>query len=271
MADFERLLDGEIPALARTLLESAEDDDASAEGEARTRRALGLAAVVTGTTVLLAAGTQAKLFTKLGWLATLKWIGVASVPVAIGGSTLAYVEYARTAQPEKPEKTQHGSGFSGKSARKLATPQLPASAPSAAPLDPVMPLVQPPSAVRALTSSEQRAQSSPEPMRSLRRAPPEPATVAQPARSNVELELAQLDKVRRALAAGDASRALVELDAYNQSFTSGSLQTEATVMRIEALAATGNHAAAQRLGKRFLARYPQSPLAVRVRKVVSPP
>ncbi len=81
-------------------------------------------------------------------------------------------------------------------------------------------------------------------------------------------ELALIERARRALRDDDPSLALRRLDAYNAEFPKGSLKTEQTVLRIEALAASGNHATATRLGRAFLKRSPNGPYARRVRSLL---
>ena len=59
-----------------------------------------------------------------------------------------------------------------------------------------------------------------------------------------------------------------ELDAYRESFPRGRLSQEATVLRIEALSASGNQAAAKRLGEQFLKNNEKSPYADRIKSVL---
>ncbi len=81
-------------------------------------------------------------------------------------------------------------------------------------------------------------------------------------------ELSLIDSARRALRANKPSLALKRLDTYNAAFPKGSLRTEQTVLRIEALAASGNQSAANRLGSSFLKRSPNGPYARRVRSLL---
>jgi outer membrane protein assembly factor BamD (BamD/ComL family) len=85
---------------------------------------------------------------------------------------------------------------------------------------------------------------------------------------SVELEL--IDSARRALAQGNQSprAALHKLDEYRRRFPNGRLRTEATILRIEALMAAGDRAAASRLAKSVLDRAPNSPYARRVRSLL---
>jgi outer membrane biosynthesis protein TonB len=73
-------------------------------------------------------------------------------------------------------------------------------------------------------------------------------------------ELAQIKRARTALRAGDARRALDLLDAYRASPTGGELAAEASLLRIEALALSGQRDAAAREARQFASAYPNSPL-----------
>lgn len=84
-------------------------------------------------------------------------------------------------------------------------------------------------------------------------------------------EVEALKKAREALAAGRPKRALTALNAYEQRFRGGRLSLEAEVLRIEALARSGEAEAARARAASFLAAHPSSPYAVRVRAVLTPP
>lgn len=102
--------------------------------------------------------------------------------------------------------------------------------------------------------------------------PPKPTvrshSVASSERDSLPLELEALDSARRALAGGDASRALALLDEYSTSFPKARLRAESAVLRIEALAASGQKSAAIRLGRQLLAREPNGPYARRVHSLL---
>jgi hypothetical protein len=78
-------------------------------------------------------------------------------------------------------------------------------------------------------------------------------------------EAALLESVREALAASQPSRAFATLDRYDAQFASGVLAEEAAVLRIEALLAAGDRAAARRAGEAFEQKYPGSSYTPRVR------
>ena len=99
-----------------------------------------------------------------------------------------------------------------------------------------------------------------------------PATAA-PAASvtpdALEGELKVLDRARQALRGGDAKRAARELEEHNRRFSLGVLAPEAYVLRIELAFKRGDRAGASLLARDFLAKYPTSPHAARVRAVLA--
>jgi len=82
-------------------------------------------------------------------------------------------------------------------------------------------------------------------------------------------EVALLDRARAAVAAHDTAGALALLDEHRRSFGDGALVAEAEVVRIEALVAAHRTAEAAGLGRAFLTRFPHSPLAARVRSLIT--
>jgi len=95
------------------------------------------------------------------------------------------------------------------------------------------------------------------------------ATVA-PARGepDIALEIESLDRARRDQGRGDFAAALSELDQYDRAFRQGRLRPEALVLRVQTLIGKGDAAGAKALGSRFLARYPNSPIAPRIQKLI---
>jgi hypothetical protein len=81
-------------------------------------------------------------------------------------------------------------------------------------------------------------------------------------------ELATLDSARHAINAGEAARALSILDGYRTHFPVGVMGPEASILRVEALAKAGDHAAAERAAEGFLMSNPTSPYASRVRSLI---
>ena len=87
---------------------------------------------------------------------------------------------------------------------------------------------------------------------------------------SLEGEVAALDLARTALAGGDPMGTLQQLDQYEQAFPRGALRPEATYLRIQALAKSGQGGAARALAARFLAHHPKSPHAAQLQALISP-
>jgi hypothetical protein len=95
-----------------------------------------------------------------------------------------------------------------------------------------------------------------------------PVRGATPASDSLALELSAIEDARNALARRDYSLSLRLLDDYSRRFSKRHLDSEAMVLRIEALAAKGDRESATRLGKSFLTHHPNGPYARRVRSLV---
>jgi hypothetical protein len=89
------------------------------------------------------------------------------------------------------------------------------------------------------------------------------------ATASLAQQVAALQSVRAALDGGDATAALAGLDEYRRKFNPARLAHEAMALRIEALAMSGDRAAAAALAGRFDAAYPQSPYRARLRSILS--
>ena len=190
---------------------------------------IGIGGLLSATTV--AGGVRA---------ATKGWFAKASFGAA---SALAIWAGVRATHPNPPETPVRAPG-------PVAAAPRPA-----APARTAEPPVDPPSA--------------PEPV-----VTPEPAKPVAPARPAVEreptltAELAAVEQARRAFLAHDYSQSLKLLDDYARRFPKRQLASEATLLRIEALAARGDRATAARVGRDFLQNHPNGPYAQRVRSVI---
>lgn len=96
---------------------------------------------------------------------------------------------------------------------------------------------------------------------------PAPVNAGAPSKPQASLadEVAQLQKAKLALKAGNPSQALSELGTYSQRFPHPVLGSEAAVLRIEAFAQSGDRARAKSLAESFLSKNPNSPYAARLR------
>jgi hypothetical protein len=101
-----------------------------------------------------------------------------------------------------------------------------------------------------------------------RAAAPPASTPAPKAADSIAAQVAALDAAQRLLASGDANGCLRALDRLTRDYPRTPLAQEATVLRVEALAASGRKAEARALASRFLAEHPDSPYATRLGTVV---
>ncbi len=99
---------------------------------------------------------------------------------------------------------------------------------------------------------------------------PAPDTLTSSAVSVSELQqqMALLDRARDQLQSNHAAEALRALDAYDARFAKGGLAQEAEVLRMQALFANGDRAAASALARQFLAANPTSSHADIVRSLL---
>jgi len=86
-----------------------------------------------------------------------------------------------------------------------------------------------------------------------------------PSAPSIAHEIELIDRARQAKANGDAKGALAALDEYDAECRGGALSLEAAVLRIESLAAGGDHERAATLARQFLETHPQSAYDARVR------
>lgn len=115
---------------------------------------------------------------------------------------------------------------------------------------------------------EQEPAASPIPSPPAARAPApvvSPSSATRRSAAALTDELAALDAARSTLSSGDAKRALHLLDGYGRSHPNGRLRVEAEVLRIDAMAKSGQRGAAKKRAEAFLKRHPNSVLATRVR------
>jgi hypothetical protein len=153
------------------------------------------------------------------------------------------------------------------------TPAAAASVPRAPAEDEVAPSPSRPQAAQrdevsasgAKRPSPRSTRPTPEPTKpeSRKPEPTKPSAATPPAeapRASLGEQLEQLKLARAALRAGDHQRALQLLDAYRAQPTGRELGAEASLLRIEALALSGQRDAAAREARQFASDYPNSPL-----------
>lgn len=230
MNEPRRLRDEANSDFERALLDAGTSYGSSDAVRARTLAALGIAgtaALTAGT----AGGASSAILTKATWT---KLLAVSGIGVTAAAPVGYYVWQQRAEHVPAPVVAVQAPEARPVAPAPRTTPEPPAPEPQAEPpvrTAPVAPKAEPrPSSASALTA-----------------------------------ELGALDAARSRLAAGDAASALSKLDEYARTYPRGRLVLEAEVLRIDALAKSGQMGAAQRRAEAFLKRHPNSVLASRVR------
>ncbi len=230
--------------LERTLLQAARDERPSPEMTRRMAAGLGIsvgAAVTAAAAPVAAAPVVAANSALGGWVAA----GVLAAAAVAAG----VVGVRASSAPAKP--AVHA---------KAAAPAIAAPAVVTPPAD--TPVAAP---VAARDTRSERSERI-ERIEKVRRRPAA-APAAVPA-ADLRDQIALLDAARTAVKAGSSERALVLLQRYDASYPAGAFRPEALALRIEALSQDGRRAEAQALAREFLTRYPHSPVADRVARVV---
>jgi hypothetical protein len=97
---------------------------------------------------------------------------------------------------------------------------------------------------------------------------PNSTSPAPSAKAGLAEETAVINGIQSALTAGDAAAALKRIDEYERSYPGGLLSVEAEALRITALSVRGSRGELEWRARRFLALYPGSPYAGRVRSLL---
>ena len=87
--------------------------------------------------------------------------------------------------------------------------------------------------------------------------------------ASLEQELASLQSARTLLSSGRADAALRELDRFDRVLGGTQLEAEASLLRMEALAAAGRQDEAAKLARRFLDQHSTDPLVDRARSYIT--
>jgi hypothetical protein len=246
MNEPRRLREVSGSTVEHALLSAGASYRSSAAAHAKTLGALGLASSAALSAGVASAGA-AGIFSKLGWA---KVLSLVSLSLAV----IAPVTYVALRSPS-----------SDAAPSAAVAPAAPAQARAPEPV------------IDSLLPSTALSESAPEaaavvdvdkaaPPAALRTIKPDANTKA----DSVAAELAAIDGARAALARGDANGALARLDSYARTYPRGRLSLEAEVLRIDALARSGQTAAASKRAEAFLRRHPNSVLASRVRGYLKP-
>jgi hypothetical protein len=228
----------------RELLGSASLDSPPPGSRARTLASLGITGAAVGGAIVTGSAQAAGLALTQGSAASAavgggkslvvaKWLMLVAVGGAAGGTALHYA--TESAAPVAHAVAVHALAAKPTAQPAPAKPEPKVSEPAPGPLVP---------------------------------APAKVAASAGPSEPDIALEIETLDGARRAAGRGDFGTALGELDRYDREFKQGRLRQEALLLRVQTLMGKGDSAAARALGERFLSRYPKSPLAPRMRKLI---
>lgn len=245
MSDPKRLLDEGGDDFGASLLRAGRTLD-SEQAQARRIALLGASAALTAT-----AGAGAAKGGLFHGLLT-KWVGLGLLTTAIAAGIAARAL-------STPEHAVTPSVRAVLAEHPIQAPAPPAKEEAKAPA------VEPPTAPGIAIDSLPSATPEEAPLAAkpgAARVPATPSTLAD--------EVSSLREAREALAAGQTQRAFAALDAYVQRFPGGHLGLEAEELRIEALARSGNTAAASARARTFLAAHPTSPYAPRLRALAFP-
>lgn len=252
MTDPHRLIDEGADEFERELLRAGRRDQMSTRSRAAILASLGVAAplpfAVNDPLQTAAASSSAAGKALLAKIA-------AGTLGALGLATGVYLAQSPTAPVIAPTGIEPAAG--------LTIPAAPSAGLAPAVALPSAPDTSAPDTSARDTSADQDTKLE------ARLAPKQGTDRAVRPADSITLELSQIEAARGALRAGDPARSLRLLSEYSQQHPKGSLRTEATVLRIEALSAAGDHAAASRLGKQFLAQSPNGPYARRIRSLLA--
>jgi hypothetical protein len=240
--------DPNAPAHVRALLDSARGDDLDANRRRRVAMQLGLVPSA-GPVVPTNDGASTRRIP--GGAAG----GAALAALAMIGASLVFVGPLRS--PSVPTPPVVVAPVAAAAPAPLAT-QQPASTN-------VEPPPAPQAAAVAQVASVDVAALPDARKKPVAAARSEHAAQHEPDPGDLRLEIIALDGVRQASASGRPRAALALLDEYASKFPNGKLREEALVLRIEALHASGDQAAAEKLAHRLLADSPNTPYAARVR------
>jgi hypothetical protein len=227
--------------LERVLLGAAQ---VRAPQEARRRAVIAATAALATSGLAAGTATAAGTVAKIGSTLAAHWVSVAGV-VGVAAVTAAVVTQHDETRLEAPPVATHAAPLV-----PTAQPALPVKSalPTVAPEASIVPPIGAPSTPTTAAQA--------------------PASGSTGAATDMDAELASLERARAALSSGDPARALSILDQYAARFPHAAMAPEAAVLRIEALVRAGDRPAAQRVADAFLASNPGSPYAARIRSLV---
>ena len=235
MSELRRWSEEGATAAELSLLEVSRREQAPAQARARTLGALGLAVAVSTATSTAVATTSRS---GVGLLLKVLGASLLSGGLVVTGLAIHRAHLAATGTT------------TAKQVRKAANTSTPSvSADSVPP---------------ATSDAQAEVATAPAVASSASARPTRPEATA----GRLSREVAALERAHQALAAQDPSSALHFLDRYRAEFPSGALGSEATVLRVQALLASGNRAAAQTLADAYSSAHPDSPYSRRIQAIL---
>jgi len=232
MSDPTRLLELGADEFEASLLRAGRSDAMPPRSRRQILAGIGIGGLLTASTVASGVRAAAK-----GWFAKAT-LGAASA--------LAIWAGVRATHPGTPAPEAAPVAVAPRAATRIPASQ-PAAAPAAGPAAAPEPATAEPSKVPAVSVPRSGLPSN---------------------EASLRQELGALEQSRRAFLAHDYTAALRLLDEYTRKFPKRQLGSEATVLRIETLAARGDRDTAARIGHDFLQSHPNGPYAQRVRSVI---
>lgn len=245
MSEPRRLREANDNSFERAILDAGASYRSSDEAKARTLAALGLAG--TALVSVAAASSSSSLFGKLS-------LGKLLAIVSVGAAAAVPVGYWAFGSQSEPLSPPLRAPMA-----KSAPPAPPVARPNDAAPTSTLEVAAAPVASVARVETIARAESAAGTRAN------KPENKASSSGALLTGELGALDAARGALAKGEARRALALLDAYQKSYPRGRLALEAEVLRIDALARSGETQAAKQRAAAFVRRHPSSVLSTRVR------
>jgi hypothetical protein len=263
VTEFRPLLESSANPRTRELLRAGLAERPSARAIERTAAALGAGVALTTSTASAAvfggsAASAAGGASAIGALSIAKWLAVGAFSGTLVAGGAAVVQRGAGGEREngaEPPAASYQAGGDGRSASRI----VPVTSPETN---------APPGAA---SGTVQGGDASGVPQRSpaLTQAPefPAPSDSRSIASSALSLELSHVDQARAALAIGSAERALEELARYRAIRTTGTLDREAWILRIDALLLLGKRTEAEELARGYLERFPKDAHATRLREL----
>jgi hypothetical protein len=262
MNEPRRLRDEGQTSLERALLEAGRSYRSPPETRVKTLGALGLTGSALSATTAKGAGTS---WATSGWVKLLLPISALGAATAIPAGYFVWQQSRVAAARSTADLAVVAPPAAGAAAREDEPAPLPAA--TVEPIAGASPGTNPERAAKA----EPRTSPAPPagPAATPAAAAPGGPTAAPAAAPALSAEIVALDAARAALARGDAVGALALLDRYARTYPRGRLELEAEVLRIDALANSGQTSAAKSRAATFLRQHPSSLLASRVRRYAS--